>query len=169
MLAYLLCGYSRATFLSFMSIAWLGALSIPFHADLRWLGVHWGLLGFKTFDNFGLRFGSTWIIISKGNTYGNSPLPLTMHSHATQVILILSLSPNRKSQPPLLLSLHSNLEHKGIFVRAFSALASASNLQRLRTRQTNTPTMFFEPSKHQGSMVWLPWAKLPETMILAVF
>ena len=51
-----------------------------------------GLLGFKTFDDFGLRCDSTWIIISKGNTYGNPPLPFTMHSRATQVILSLLLT-----------------------------------------------------------------------------
>jgi hypothetical protein len=28
----------------------------------------------------------------KGNTYGNPPLPLTMHSHATQVIVLLLLT-----------------------------------------------------------------------------
>jgi hypothetical protein len=55
MLAHLLCGYALATFLSFMSIAWLVYLppvsQIPIFDD-------WGLLGFKTFDDYGLRFGS---------------------------------------------------------------------------------------------------------------
>ena len=37
-------------------------------------------------------FGSIWIIISKGNIYGNPPLPFTMHSRATQVILSLLLT-----------------------------------------------------------------------------
>jgi hypothetical protein len=49
-----------------------------------------GLLGFKTFYDCGLGFGSFLTLISKCNTYGNPPLPPTMHSHATQVKLLLT-------------------------------------------------------------------------------